>query len=208
MLIKVISRKLVQLVGYGNDNKDHSRKNSIPRLPPPVYIKTQRNIISMPLCWTAVLSDYNKHIHNSLEVSVFKSKGFVIMKPVLIGGIRYSGHVYRTDAYGGWWASKKDSQITFAFNIMPTEEHRLHSTRSVGLITRQSPTGGEVEAWMDDCFKKRVSIQLKTLYFRKTDVRIIAVHVPLGRHTLNVRITKGGDVPLTGIVIGPPDGPY
>ena len=130
------------------------------------------------------------------------------MNPVLIGGIKYSGHVYRTDAYGGWWANKKDSQITFAFNIMPTEEHRLHSTRSVGLITRQSPTGGEVEAWMDDCFKKRVRIHLKKFFFRKTDVSIIAVHVPLGRHTLNVRITKGGDVPLTGIVIGPPDGPY
>ena len=208
MLLKVISRKLVQLIGYGNDNKDHPRKNSITRLPPPVYIKSQRNIISKPLCWTTVLSNYNKHIHNSLKVSVFKSKGFVIMNPVLIGGIKYSGHVYRTDAYGGWWANKKDSQITFAFNIMPTEEHRLHSTRSVGLITRQSPTGGEVEAWMDDCFKKRVRIHLKKFYFRKTDVSIIAVHVPLGRHTLNVRITKGGDVPLTGIVIGPPDGPY
>ena len=73
MLIKVISRKLVQLIGYGNDNKDHSRKNSIPRLPPPVYIKTQRNIISMPLCWTTVLSNYNKqHNINNRQCTVFQ----------------------------------------------------------------------------------------------------------------------------------------
>ena len=205
MLLKVISRKLVQIIGYDIDIRDHL---GIPILPPPVYIKKERNIISKPLCWTTLVSNYKENIRNTLKVTVFKSNGFVIKKTILISGIGYSGHVYRTDGYGGWWANKKDSQITFAFNIMSTQEHHLHSTRSVGLITRQSPRGGEVEVWMDDCFKKRVSIKMKNRFFRQTDVSIIAVHVSLGKHTLNVRTTKAGDVPLTGIVIGPPDGPY
>ena len=208
MLLKVISRKLVQLIGYGNDIRDHGRYNSISKLPSPVYIKRERNIISKPLCWTTLVSNQKENIHNSLKVSVFKSKGFIMKKPVLIGGIKYSGHVYRTDAYGSWWASEKDSQITFEFNIIQMQDHHIHSTRSVGLIARKSPGSGEVEAWIDDHFNKRVSIQLNSFSFRQTDVSIIAVHVPLGKHTLNVRITKAGDVPLIGIVIGPPNGPY
>lgn len=205
MMINVISVTLMKIMANDNISKIYISRYHLPR---PVYIKARNNMISHPLCWTTLTPNYKTAlIHDTLNVSVVKYKGFVYVEDVLIGGIGYPGIVYRTDAYSGWEGEKYGFEITIAFTIVPEEEKSSLLSRSVGLVSRTTREGGVAEVWLNDDYNDRVSVNHRADY-RQTNVHMIAVRVSPGEHTLTTRIVKHGLVSFIGIVIGPPDGPY
>lgn len=200
MIVQLLMRTLNKLI----DNVDifaNSVKPHILPLPPFVYIRNLNSAMTSPLCWASLTPDYKYNaLRSTLRLKVVKLKGFVYVKSnIKIGERSYSSKEERTDAFGGLVANEKGSKTTISFTV--------YFLCSVGVITRSSGNGGEVDVWLDNDYMKRINIKLHQ-HRDQTVVRIIATQVVAGTHTLTMDVVKQGISALVGVVIGPSDGPW
>jgi hypothetical protein len=199
MIIQVIRKSIRRLLNDSHvlTNKtiyDCNATSNVSKhepIPPPKYIKPTSSVIKNPLCWTGLAPD-KKYIRNTLKVSVLKRKGFDYTEHVPMLSPHYRGKAYRTDCFSCWCGTKKGSEITFSF------EAPDHS--SVSIFTRSNRDSGELEVWLDNDIEKRIRIYPKTRN-RQTVVVAVATGVTSGNHTLTVRITKDGNIPVVGIAV-------
>ena len=200
MIIQVIKKSISRLLNdrhvltnktiYDCNVTLHVFKRVI--LPPPKYIKPISSIINNPLCWTGLTPDKNHMIRNTLKVSILKTKGFDYTKHIPIISPKYHGKILRTDCFSCWLGTKKDSEITFLFEI--------RHVSSVHLVTRSSRDSGKSEVWLNNNIEKRVKFYPKQAN-RQTVVVTVAEEVTPGNHTLTVRIARDGRVPVLGIAL-------
>ena len=201
MIIQVIKKSIKRLL---NDRQMLIRNKTIydcnvplhvskcHPLPPPKYIKPTSSIINNPLCWTGLTSDKDNMIRNTLKVSILKTKGFSYTKHISIVSPKYHGKIVRTDCFSCWLGMKKDSEITFSFEV--------RHVSSANVITRSSLDSGELEVWLDKDMERRVKLYPQTVN-RQTVVATVAKEMTPGNHTLTVRITKHGKVHILGIAL-------
>ena len=198
MIIQVIKNTVSKVI---NDTHDLTNKTTydcpvsskIPKyqpLPPPKYIKPTPGIITNSLCWTGLVADRKILINNNLKVFILKAKGFSYTKHMAIKGTKHLGKLYRTDCFSCWHGSKKGSEIIFSFEIQQLS--------SINIFTRSRINNGELEVWLDEDKNKRVRIYPR-VRSRQTVVLTVATGVIPGNHTLTIRITKDGNIPIVGI---------
>ena len=198
MIIEVIRKSIRRLLNAKKNTHDCTIASSAPKyepLPPPIYIQPS-NIIKNPLCWSGLTPHKKFMIKNSLNVSVLKSQGFSRSDShVPIKNPKHMGRIYRSDCFSCWCGEKKGAEITFSF-VVPTTKHS-----SVSLITRSNHYSGGLEVWLDKQQNKSVKISIKHRN-RQTVVVAVAEGVRPGNHTLTIRITRKGNVPIVGIATG------
>ena len=197
----------------------------IPALPLPVYIKGESSTIRSPKCWANLTPNYKKSlIRDTLSLAIVENAGFNYLDEVTIGKGSYSAeNVARTDAFGGLFANTIGSQVTVSFTLPPQRcQSVVHTdsvssittqtlsssvlTGSVGILSRYGSHGGTVDAWLDDCYDKRVRIRLQSEK-SQTAVIVLATRVEPGIHTLTVQIVEEGNSVLVGVFVGPCDWP-
>ena len=201
MIIQVIMKSIRKLLNDSSTLTDCGQTTSnISKhepLPPPIYIKPTSRITKNALCWTGLAPDKNYKIRNTLKVSVLKRKEFNHAKDIAILSPSHRGKVYRTDYFNCWCGQKKGSEITFLFDVPPGLSSPVSTVK---VFTRSSLKSGEFEVWLDSNVKKRIKMYAKSRY-RQTVVISLATGVRPGNHTLTVRITKDGNIPILGIAV-------
>lgn len=199
MIVQLFMRTLKKLI-HNADTLMKSVTSLILPLPPFVYIRSSNSAITSPLCWSSLTPNKHKALRSTFMFKVVTSNRFVYVKNnIKIGGRSYSSKEERTDAFGGFVANKKGSKITISFTV--------YNLCSVGVITRSSGNGGEIDIWLDNDYFERKNIKLHK-HRDQTVVRIIATQVIPGSHTLTMVVVKQGISALAGVVIGPSDGPW
>ena len=214
MLIHVISQNIVKMTQNATEQviNDVSLFNTvgpeIPPLPLPVYIRGENSTITSPQCWSNLRHDLKNEItDNSLQLTLVRSVGFEYAKSIRIGKASYSAKsVSRTDSFGGFLGNEVNSEVTVAFTVTPQRSEASITTGSVGIASRYGSGGGVVEVWLDDGYKKRVRVRLRSQY-SQTAVAVVDVRVQPGRHTLTMRIVEKGSSVLAAVFVGPPDWP-
>lgn len=204
MIIKLFQRILLKQIA--SVTRVSRSGNSRQKIPPPVFIQKQTNIISKPLCWTQLSKNITKVLRNNLDVAVTKTKGF-FPKTTHFRKCKYAW--CRTYAYTSWTGRTVGSNITFSFTI-PGGDSRADGSktrRSIAIALRTLWTYGAANVWLDDDYKNKKFVNTKFLWGR-TIVRILALRVRSGHHRVHVEIAREGEVPIVGIMIGPKDGPY
>ena len=200
MIIQVIKKSIRRLL---NDREMLTNKTiydcNVPLhvskshpLPPPKFIKPTSIIVNNPLCWTGLAPDKDHMIRNTLKVSILKTKGFHYTKHIPMINPKHHGKILRTDCFSCWLGTKKHSEITFSFEV--------RKVSSVHVITRGNISSGQLKVWLDKDIERHVTIYPKYVD-RQTLMIPVAREVKSGNHTLTVRITKDGIVPVVGIAL-------
>ena len=204
LLIDHISR--VNTLSYRRNNWILSTK--VP-LPCPVFINKVTKIISEPLCWTKLFPNYHRtaDLKNNLDVVLKKTKDFYQEKTKL--GEKSNNPLHRLDAYTSWSGKKLGANITLFFTIpgKNSSQNIQNKTRSVAVGIRTCWNCGAADMWLDSDYEYKKFVNTK-LHYARTTVKIVAVNVEPGGHTLNVKIVRAGKVSIVAIMVGPPDGPY
>ena len=199
MIVQLFMRTLKKLI-HNTDILMKSVTFPILPLPPFVYIQNSNSAITSPLCWSSLTPNKHKALQSTLQFKVATSNRFVYVKNnIKIGERLYSSKEERTDAFGGFVANKKGSKITISFTV--------YNLCCVGVITRSSGNGGEIDIWLDNDYFERKNIKLHG-HRDQTVVRIIATQVIPGSHTLTIVVVKQGISALAGVVIRPSDRPW
>ena len=197
LLLKIIANKGLVI-----------RSLSVTILPKPVYIRAEKNIISYPLCWTTVTSDYRKYITNDFDVKVVKNYLFQYQPLTRLGYKCEPPRVCRTDAYSGWFGDKLNANLIISFVVPHREqEEGIEDARSVVLVTRTCPSCGMAQVWIDNDYEDRELVDAK-VWGGQTCVRLIAKHVLPGIHTLTIQVVETANFILAGVILGPPDGSH
>jgi hypothetical protein len=199
LIVQVFMRMLKKLI-----HNVKMLKNSVQSYVTPfTSVGTLSNTITTPQCWASLTPNYKSELRSTLQLKNIKSNGFVNVQGIRIKTSSYSSKEERKDSYGGLSAREKGSVVTILFTVVARHPHIL---RSVGVISRFSTSGGEVDVWLDNHYSKRTNIKLH-VNAQQTAVRIIGTQVTPGNHTLTMHVVKKGISVLVGAVVGPPDGP-
>ena len=178
-------------------------------LPCPIFINKVTKIISEPLCWTKLFPNYHRtaDLKNNLDVVLKNTKGFYQEKTKL--GEKSNNPLDRLDAYTSWSGKKLGANITLFFTIpgKNSSQNIQNKTRSVAVGIRTCWNCGAADMWLDGDYEYKKFVNTKLNYARTT-VKILAVNVEPGDHTVNVKIVRPGKVSIVAIMVGPPDGPY
>ncbi|XP_028393285.1 uncharacterized protein LOC114517690 [Dendronephthya gigantea] len=205
ILLKHISS--VTRVKKTTRTSDESRgRISRQKIPLPVFIQNERNIISKPLCWTQLSQNITKVLRNNLNVAVNETNGFYL-KTTHFGNCKCAW--CRTYAYTSWTGRTVGSNMTFSFTIPGGDSRKDGSKtrRSIAIALRALWTYGAANVWLDDDDNHKKFVNAKSRWGR-TIVRMLALRVDPGQHRLHVRIVREGEVSILGIMIGPNGGPY
>ena len=200
MIIQVIKKSIRRLL---NDREMLTNKTiydcnvplHVPKshpLPPPKFIKPTSIIVNNPNSPGQDSRQIKIMIRNTLKVSTLKTKGFHYTKHIPMINPKHHGKILRTDCFSCWLGTKKHSEITFSFEV--------RKVSSVHVITRGNIGRGQLKVWLDKDIERHVTIYPKYVD-RQTLMIPVAREVKSGNHTLTVRITKDGIVPVVGITL-------
>ncbi len=178
-----------------------SRQDS--QLPPPVFIDRD-HLNTDPLCWTSVTPNFKKDvINNSLYVVATKTEGFVMID----FSLKSKSQNCRLDGYSSWTGKTVGAYAELSFNVPAFVSKESTNCRSVVIAIRSCGNCGTADVWLDNNYNEKRRIKFKDRLARKL-IRIIALCVKPGEHTLNTKVVKKGMVCLVGLMLGPPDGPF
>ena len=203
MIIQVIMRTSKEII-YRAKNFQNTVK-SIATSTATFILARSPHVVETPQCWSRLTHNYKYNPqHNTLKIKVVESKGFVRTEGFRIKNTSYSSTEERKDAFGGFLATEQGSEVTISFTVVGTNSQ---SARSVGIVSRSSSNGGEVEVWLDDNYSKRTYVNLRA-NADQSIVRIIGTQVTPGNHTLTMHVAKSGMSSLVGVLVGPANGPW
>ena len=179
----------------------------------PLFVKfSPHTLSSNPLCWSLISTNFRLPCRpQSLNVKMLVQNGFHKIPPESeLAKMKNSkkGRRFptdRTDSFGSWQSIKGGSFIEFSFTAPKTAGKS--EKWSVGVVLRRLKDGG-IRVWLDENERNGLTVTEKTYgrVLSQTRIYFLGTVINSGIHKMRVKTegSKGFEVLLSGIVLGPP----
>ena len=179
----------------------------------PLFVKvSSQTLSSNPLCWSLISTNFKKSDGTqSLKVKVMIQKGFHEIDPESkLAKMKFSrmGRRFgadRNDSFGAWRSRNGGNFIEFSFTA-PKMAGKTNKW-SVGLVLRRLRNGC-IRVWLDENERNALTIMGKNYgrVLMQTRIYFLGTTINSGTHKMGIKTegSKGFDVLLSGIVLGPP----